>query len=117
MDIKIIREKIGREELERIVKDNYGDMTKAVVDIEKEIIALGGELHADANEVLIKNGSSQENVWGINIHPDKPIGEQIVFNSLINIRPLQNNRSLDIEDKKTKDKITEIVNKLIELNG
>lgn len=117
MEIRIIKEKIGRRELEKIAKENYGDMTKAVVDIKKEIIAIGGELHADANEILIKNGSNQKNVWGINIYPDEPESEQIVFDSLINIRPLANNRSLGVESKEIREKIIKIVNNLIELNG
>lgn len=116
MEIKIIKEKIRKEELANIVKENYGDMTKAVVDIEKKIMAIGGELHADANEVLIKNGSSQKDVWGINIHPDKPGGQQIIFNSLINIRPSADNRSLGVESKEIRERIIEIVNNLIELN-
>ncbi len=117
MNIKIIKEKINREKLEEIAKENYGDMVKAVVDIKRRVIAIGGELHADANELLIKDGSNQEDVWGINIYPDNPAEKRIVFSSLINIRPLQNNRSLDVEDKKIRTRIKEVINKLIELNG
>lgn len=114
MAIKIIKEKIARKELEDIAKEFYVDMVKAMVDIESETMAIGGELHSDANEVLIKNGSSQENVWGINIYLDKPKEERIEFSSLINIRPLKGNRSIEIELPEIRERIKKIVDKLIE---
>lgn len=115
MAVEIIKKKITKGELEDITKENYGDMTKGVVDIEKEIIALGGELHADANEVLIeKENSKQENLWGINIYPKKLKHEWIEFDSLINIRPSANNRSTGIENPEIKEKIRKIVNSLID---
>lgn len=114
MTIKIIKEKITKEELKKIAQENYGDMVKAVVDIEKEIIAIGGELHADANELLIeKENSNQKNVWGINIYPEESKEKLIEFDSLINIRPSANNRSMGVENKETREKIKQIVDKLI----
>lgn len=113
MKIEILRKRISLEEAKKTAEEQYGDMFKAVVDIKKETIAIGGELHADANELLIKNGSDQDNVWGINIFPDNPPESFIEFNSLINIKPSQNNRSLDIENEEIKEKIRNIVNKLI----
>lgn len=113
MEIKIIKNKISSEEAKRIADKQYGDMFKAVIDIEKEIMAAGGELHSDASEVLLKNGSDPKNLWGINIYPDNSRKTLIEFNSLINIRPLQNNRSMDIESEEIKEKIRKIVNKLI----
>lgn len=109
MAIKIIKEKIRKDEL-------GSDMIKAVIDIEKEIIALGGELHSDANNLLIEQGSNQQNLWGINIYPEKSKDEWIEFNSLINIRPSLNNRSMEIENSETKEKIKKIVNNLINQN-
>jgi hypothetical protein len=113
MEIKIIKEKISKEELRKTAQDSFEGMVKAVVDIEKEIIALGGELHADANELLIKQGSSQKDLWGINIYPDESKEDYIEFNSLINIRPSLGNRSIEIQDLDIKEKIREIINKLI----
>jgi len=87
---------------------------KAVIDIEKEIMAIGGELHADANQLLIENeGSDQRKVWGINIYPKETRDKWIVFDSLINIKPLSNNRSLGVEDEEIRNKIKEVVSKLI----
>ena len=113
MAIKIIKEKISKDDLRDIADEFFGEMIKSVVDIEKEIIAVGGELHVDANEALLSNGSKQENIWGINIYLDKPKSEWIEFSSLINIRPLANNRSMVIEASEIREKIIEIVNKLI----
>ena len=115
MTVKTIKDKITRQELIDMAKENYGDMIKGVVDIEKKIIALGGELHSDANSLLVeKEGSNQEDVWGINIYPGKEKNEWLEFNSLINIKPLKNNRDVEIESEEIKDKIKNIVNRLIE---
>lgn len=113
MEIRVIKEKITKQELESFAKNNYGDMIKAAIDIEKEIIALGGELHSDANEVLIKQGSSQRNIWGINIYPAKEKEEWIEFVSLINIRPADNNFDMEVQNKEIKEKIRQIIDKLI----
>lgn len=114
MSIRIIKEKIIREELEEIAKQNYGDMAKGVVDIEKEIIALGGEFHSDANIFLIeKEGSNQRNIWGFNIFFKRPKEKWIKFVSLINIKPADNNFDMEIQNPEIKEKIKQIVNKLI----
>ncbi len=113
MTIKIIKEKISKEELEEIAKHGLETLVKAVVDIEKEIIALGGEFHADANSLLIEKGSRQKNLWGINIYFDRPGDKRIEFSSLINIRPSFGNRSMEIEDPEIKAKIKKIIDKLI----
>jgi len=115
MTIKVIKEKITKQELKNIVKENYGDMTKAVVDVEKEIMAVGGEFHSDASVILVEQeGSIQENLWGINVYPEKEKNEWLEFNSLVNIKPLKNNRDVEIESEEIKDKIRNIVDRLIE---
>ncbi len=108
MTIKIIKEKIKRDELGK-------DTIKAVVDIEKKIMAIWGEFHSDASIVLVEQeGSNQEDVWGINIYPEKEKNEWLEFSSLINIKPLKNNRDVEIKSEEIKDKIKNIVNRLIE---
>lgn len=114
MEIKIIKEKISLDELKKIAQENFGEMVKAVVDIEKEIIAIGGELHADGNEKLLEEGSRQENLWGINIYPDKSKEQWVEFSALINIRPSIGNRSMEIQQPEIKEKIKKIVEKLVE---
>lgn len=113
MEIKIVKKEISLEEVKKTAEEQYGNMIKAVVDIEKEIMAIGGELHSDANDLLNKAGSDQRKVWGINIFPKKPKEEWIEFNSLINIKPKEGNFDMDIKFEEIKNKIKEIVNKLI----
>ena len=114
MNIKIITEKITKLELEELAKEFYVEMVKGGADIEKGIIALGGEWHIDANIVLMDDGSKQENLWGFNIYLNKEKSEMLEYNSLINIRPKQGNKSMEIESEEIRNKIFEIVNKLVE---
>ena len=116
-NIKIIKEKISENELRLFLGKPFVDMVKFVVDVEKEIIALGGEMHADAEQVLLKDGSEQKNLWGGNIYPDKEQDKKIEYESLINIRPSQNNRSIEIRDDELKTKIKDIVERLISLDS
>lgn len=114
MDIKIVKEKISFQQLQKIADAIYGQMVKGVVDVELGIIALGGELHADAETILLQNGSKQENLWGFNIHLDKSDNEKIEYTSFINIRPHQNNRSLEVQSSELKSKIAKIIDSLVE---
>jgi len=111
--MKIIDKTITLEELKKMAKDMFGDLVKAVVDIEKEIMVVGGELHSDEERLLLENGSHQNNLWGINIYPQKKNEDFIEFDSVINLRPSQNNYSRFVEDEKTREKILKIVEKLI----
>lgn len=108
---EIIRELVDSEKVKRHL-DIFRDMIKIVVDIEREIIGFGGVLHADAEALLLQDGSKQENLWGANIFPSKTGDEHIEYTSLINIRPRQN-RSQEIQDEEIRKKIAEIINKLI----
>jgi len=114
MGIKIIAGRITKKELEESAKEFYVEMVKGVADIEKGIIALGGEWHMDANQVLIEDGSNQENLWGFNIYIDKSNEERLEYNSLINIRPKQGNKSMEIESEEIRNKIFNIINNLVE---
>lgn len=111
--MKLIDTKIRKAELAEIAKERFGDMVKAVVDIELGIMVAGGELHADEEAMLLERGSKQENLWGINIYVDKTKNERIEFDSMINIRPRQNNRSRDVLDKVIRGKIVVVVNNLV----
>jgi hypothetical protein len=112
--MKIIKEKISLDELRPMATNMFGNLVKAVVDIEKEIMVVDAELHSDEEALLIENGSKQADLWGINIHPDESGCDMIEFDSMINIRPWQNNRSRSVDDEKTQEIIIGIVNKLIE---
>ena len=88
-------------------------MVKAVVDVEKGVMAVGAELHADEEALLLSENSRQENLWGINLYTDRVIPEMIEFDSMINIRPRQNNRSRGVEDAETRERIIGIVRNLV----
>jgi len=111
--IEIIREKIDQGELKKFLGHPFQEVIKFVVDIERGIIALGGELHSDAAELLIKDGSSQMNLWGGNLYPLKPKEEQIEYSSLTNLKPAQGHLSMDIQDPEIIAKINQIIDKLI----
>lgn len=112
-EIILIDKAIKLDELKKLAKERYGDLIKAVVDVEKQIMAVDGEMHADEEQFLLEQGSVQDNLWGINIYPDQPKSSWIEFDSMINIRPRQNNYSRAVEDEVLQKKITQIVNSLI----
>jgi hypothetical protein len=105
--------KITLQELSEMAGKMFGNLVKAVVDIEKEIIAVDAELHADEESFLLEKDSKQKNLWGINIYPEISGDDFIEFDSMINLRPSQGNRSRGVEDKKIQEKIIKIVNNSI----
>jgi hypothetical protein len=109
----LIREPISTQQLREAGEELYGDMVKAVVDVEKGIMAVGAELHADEEALLIERNSRQENLWGINLYTNRELPEMVEFDSMINIRPRQNNRSRGVEDSKLRELIIGIVRKLV----
>ncbi len=109
----ILEEKINKEELQRLANHIFGEMIKGVVDVQKEWIALDAELHSDLEAFLLESGSEQENLWGINLYPELEDADFIEFDSLINIRPRQQNKSRGVEDEKVREKIRKIVEKYV----
>ncbi len=110
--MKIIKDKISIQELKEMAKNMFGDLVKAVVDVEKRIIAIDAELHSDEEAALIEDGSQQENLWGINIYPENQ-EKLIEFDSMINLRPSQGNRSRGVDNPEIQKLIIEIVNEII----
>lgn len=92
----------------------FGDMVKAVVDVSAGIMAIGGELQSDGEAILLDAGSRQSNLWGINLYPEKPYEEWIEFDSMINVRPSQGNRSRFVESGEIREAIMQIVQRLVE---
>ena len=111
--MKIIETAISLDELKSMAQRGFGEMVKAVVDVEREIIAVDGELHADEEALLLENGSRQENLWGINLYPELKGPEWVEFDSIINIRPSQGNRSRNVEDPIVRTNILKAVEKLV----
>ena len=110
---RIVRESLSLAEVRDIAQRRFGDMAKACVDIGRGIIAIGGELHSDEEAVLLEDGSVQADVWGINIYPDELGDDWIEFDSMINVRPAQRNRSRGVDDPALQTKIRQIVEGLV----
>ncbi len=110
--MKIVKN-IKVSELKRMASALFSNFVKAVIDVDKEILVVDAELHADQEAYLLELGSKQESLWGINIYPDLNIEERIEFNSMINLRPSQKNNSMSIEDENIRNKIINIVNSKI----
>ena len=87
---------------------------KGVVDVEKEILAVDSPMHYDCEQLLLENGSNQQNLWGINLYLDSDnIDDLIEFDSMINVRPAQGNRSRGVDDPEIQAKIKDIVAKWV----
>jgi len=113
MPIRILNTPVTLEELRRLAADQFGDFVKAVVDVGRGVMAIGGELHADEEATLLDEGARQADLWGINLYPDRPVEEMVEFNSMINVRPSQSNRSRGVEDPTVRRQIQVIVERLV----
>ncbi len=109
MKIHLVREPATKEQLAEMLEE-LQSYVKLAVDIERGILA-GGEWHADCEEVLLEDGSLQENVWGADWLPDKQI---VRYESLINIRPRHNNSSLELKDPLLRQRVEKVVRDLLE---
>ena len=113
--MQFVKDKISVSELKKMSEKMFDALVKAVVDIEQEIMVVDAPMHVDEEFLLLEeHDSQQENLWGINLFPDK-FGSDgfIVFDSMINIRPGQGNRSRSVENQQIQKKIIEIVAKLV----
>jgi len=107
--IRIVVDGITNVELREIAGERFGDLVKAVVDIERRVMAIGGELHADEEQALLDQGSKQEDLWGINLYPDADGDGFLEFDSMINLRPSQGNRSRGVEDPEIRERIRALI--------
>ena len=111
--ILVLDAPIAREQLARIVAAHFGDMVKYVVDVARGVIAIGGELHADAEAILLDAGSRQQDLWGANYFPGRGPQECVEFTSLINIRPAQGNPGMEVQDPALRERIRALTFALI----
>lgn len=111
----ILEKKMTFAELKDISDEFFGEFVKAVVDTDRGKIAINSELHSDLEREMLEDGSEQEFLWGINLYPDYSGTDNFIeYDSMINIRPWQNNRSRYVEDENTRTKIEAVVAKWIE---
>lgn len=111
--LQFVREPIARAHLAALAAHGFGDMIKAVVDVERGIMAIGAELHADEEAALLDDGSRQPDLWGINLLPDEAGDDWIEFDSMINVRPAQGNRSRGVEDEAIRSAVRRVVGALV----
>lgn len=114
MTILIVRTPTRRGDLASLAEGQFGDMLKAVVDVGRRVMAAGGELHSDEEAALLEDGSRQGDLWGINLYLAERGDEWIEFDSMINIRPSQGNRSRGVDDPGLRGTIREIVASLVQ---
>jgi len=109
----IVRDKIPLAEVRTLAEATFGNLVKAVVDVKRRVMAVGGELHSDEEALLLEDESRQQDLWGINLYPEFSDERWIEFDSVINIRPSQNNRSRGVDDPETRRAIAAIVGELV----
>lgn len=107
--IHIIRSRATPRQIDEMLQE-LGTYIKLAVDIQRGILAGGGILHADCESALLEDGSRQEDIWGADWNPTS---QQVTFESLINIRPRQNNRSVEILDPTIRARVAEITQRLL----
>jgi len=112
--MKIIEDKISISELRKMAEQMFGNLVKAVVDVDKGIMVVDGELHSDEEALLLEKGSKQKDLWGINIYTAIKDDSWIEFDSMINLRPSLQNLSRGVDNLDIRRKIKKIVNKLVE---
>jgi hypothetical protein len=112
-DILVLERKIEPRELSRLTQAVFHDMVKYVIDVRQRRIAIGGELHADGEKLLLESGSRQQDVWGANYYPGKGPEGCIEYTALINIRPAEDNRAMEIADESLRQTVREITFELI----
>ncbi len=112
-NIVVLHRRIAPSELEKLLRETFGDMVKYVVDVERGVIAIGGELHADAEHLLLEDGSRPGDLWGANYYPGRGREECVEFTSLINVRPAQGNPGMEIESPAVRERIRSLTQLLV----
>ncbi len=111
--MQLVDKKITLTELKQLSERVFGNLVKAVIDIKKGSMVVDAAMHADEEKFLLDRGSKQDDLWGINLYPEQKGDNFIEFDSVINLRPRQNNFSRGVDDKNLRKKIIDIVNKLV----
>jgi len=107
--IHLIRSRATKQQMEEMCQ-TLGAYIKLAVDVRRGVVAGGGELHADCEQLLLEDGSRQEDLWGADWNPR---AQQVTFEALINIRPGQGNRSMVILDATIRERVAHIVRSLL----
>jgi hypothetical protein len=112
--VDIVRDPIAIATLEAMASRMFGGLVKAVVDVQRGVMAVDGEMHADEEALMLGDGSLQQDLWAINLYPDQFGTDDFVeFDSVINIRPSQRNRSRSVDDPEIQARILAVVHRLV----
>ena len=111
--MEIIKNSVSLDSLKKMAAAYFGNVVKAVVDVDRGCIALDAELHSDLEALLLDKGSKQKSLWGINLYPGLEGAGLIEYDSMINMRPSQGNKSRGIDNTKIRNKIADIVTEKI----
>lgn len=113
-EVRILRAAITLDALEVMAAATFGNLVKAVVDVERGVMAVDAEMHADEEATLLDDGSSQPALWGVNLYPASyGTDDFLEFDSVINIRPSQGNRSRTVEDPAIRTQVATVVDRLV----
>lgn len=107
------RDRISLDELLGLAAGRFGELVKAVVDLERRIMIVDADLHADQEAELLADHSRQQDLWGINLYPDLPGSDWLEFDSMINLRPSFGNRSRGVDDPAIRNSIADLVRDLV----
>src|SRR5258708_22866806 len=105
---EIFKEPSPLPSIQRLADEEFVNMVKFVVDLDRRIICAGGGLHSDEEEILLQNGSRQGGLWGANFYLDRPKESRLVYSSMVNIRPGDGNRKQDIESPEIRKQVKEL---------
>ena len=108
-----VKDTISRARLAELAASGFGDLVNVVVDCERRVMVVGGELDSDEEHWLIEDGSRHSDLWGINLHPADDSADCIEFDSMINVHPAQGNPGRSIEDPRIQAVIRSIVAELV----
>jgi hypothetical protein len=111
--IVVTDQRLDRAELARLVQAGFGNMVKFVVDIRRRVMAVGGELHADGESLLLQEGSAQDDLWGGNYYPGRGPAKCVQFTALINIRPARSNPSMEIADPAIREVVRDLASAVL----
>lgn len=111
--LQIVHQPVTRAALTAEAANGFGEMIKAVVDVQRGVMAIGAELHSDEEAALLDDGSHQGDLWGINLYPGESGESWLEFDSMINVRPAQGNRTRGVDDDETRRAVRRVVHKLV----
>lgn len=111
MPIHLIKDKANANQIADMLS-TLESYIKLAVDVEKRIVAGGGELHADCEAILLNHGSRQENIWGANWLPNE---KKVTYEAMLNIAPRRNNPQMEIQDPKIRQRVEAVVRERLDI--